>query len=69
MHFFPPFNKNDVHLVLSKRELEEDGNVDIKMSPVLKSQEMNQTQFPQWTDPSWPEFNGIKPLLAEITES
>lgn len=46
--FFPPFNKSDAHLGLSKREQEEDGNIDIKMSPALKSQEkMKQTQFPQ----------------------
>lgn len=44
---FSPLNKSDAHLVLSKREPEEDGNVDIKMSPALKSQEMKQTKFPQ----------------------
>lgn len=49
MHFFPPQQKWCPFSPFKKGAdgLEEDGNVDIKMAPALKSQEMNQTQFPQ----------------------
>lgn len=64
MHFFPPQQK---WWPFSPFKKGAGGrcNVDIK----IPGNEASTVSTMPWTGPSWPEFNGIKSLLTEITES